>query len=399
MTTNLVVADPTRTEKTICLAVSPSMKALGVKNRCRVFEIPKSIDYIMAPPRLKKYIDYSAEIYGTYLKYVSKDDILVYSIDEVFIDVTPYLKIYHNTAKEFAVFLMDEVTKKVGVRATAGIGTNLYLAKIALDITAKHSPDFIGILDEETYQETLWDHKPITDFWRVGRGTAKRLEKYGIYTMRGITEADEDLMHKVFGIDAELLIDHAWGYEPVTISDIKKYVPKSRSLSHGQVLKRDYSFDEAKLIVKEMTDTMCLELSQKKLITSSITLHIVYSNKLDIEPAHGTCSFDFKTNVPSEIIPKVVALYERIVDEDLPVRRLFVFANDTTPDLGEKQLSLFEIPKMDELKEEDELQKTLLNIKEKFGKNSVVKGMDLEEAATTIERNSQIGGHSSGEEN
>ena len=252
MTTNLVVADPSRSEGTICLAVSPSMKALGVKNRCRVFEIPKSIDYIMAPPRLQKYIDYSAEIYGVYLNYISKDDIYVYSIDECFLDVTDYLKLYNKTPREMAVFLMGEITSQVGVRATCGIGTNLYLAKVALDITAKHSPDFIGELNEISYRETLWDHKPITDFWRVGRGTAKRLAKYGIYTMGDITEADEDLMYKVFGIDAELLIDHAWGLEPTTIKDIKAYKPKSNSLSRGQVLMRDYSFEEGRLIVKEM---------------------------------------------------------------------------------------------------------------------------------------------------
>lgn len=399
MTTNLVVADPTRTDKTICLAISPSMKKLGIKNRCRVFEIPKNIDYIMAPPRLQKYIDYSAEIYGIYLKYVSKDDILVYSIDEVFIDVTPYLKIYNKTAKEFAVFLMEEVAKNVGVRATAGIGTNLYLAKIALDITAKHASDFIGVLDEESYQNTLWDHKPITDFWRIGPGTAKRLAKYGIYTMRGITEADEDLMHRVFGIDAELLIDHAWGYEPTTLYDIKKYVPKTKSLSRGQVLKRDYNFEEAKLIIKEMMDLLCLELVEKKLIIPSVTLHIGYSNKLDVEPAHGTCAFDFKTNSAKEILPKVVSLYERIVDEDLPVRRMFIYCNNTVPDTEEKQLNFFEIPKEKEIAEENSLQRAIVDIKHKFGKNSVIKGMDLEDAATAIERNGQIGGHSSGEEN
>ena len=258
MTTRLVVADPTRTDKTICLAVSPALKALGVKNRCRVFEIPKTIDYIMAPPRLQKYIDYSAEIYGIYLKYISKDDIYVYSIDECFMDITKYLKLYNKTPRKMAMFLMDEITREVGVRATAGIGTNLYLAKVALDITAKHAPDFIGELDEMSYRTKLWDHKPITDFWRIGPGTARRLAKYGIYTMGDITLADEDLLYKVFGIDAELLIDHAWGYEPTEIKHIKAHKPKTNSLSRGQVLMRDYKFDEGRLIVKEMMELLAL---------------------------------------------------------------------------------------------------------------------------------------------
>ncbi|MBR6955429.1 MAG: DNA repair protein, partial [Firmicutes bacterium] len=282
MTTRLVVADPTRTDKTICLAVSPALKALGVKNRCRVFEIPKTIDYIMAPPRLQKYIDYSAEIYGIYLKYISKDDIYVYSIDECFMDITKYLKLYNKTPREMAMFLMDEITREVGVRATAGIGTNLYLAKIALDITAKHSPDFIGELDEMSYRTKLWDHKPITDFWRIGPGTARRLAKYGIYTMGDITLADEDLLYKVFGIDAELLIDHAWGYEPTEIKHIKAHKPKTNSLSRGQVLMRDYKFDEGRLIVKEMMELLALELVQKQLVTQSVTLDVGYSNQANM---------------------------------------------------------------------------------------------------------------------
>ena len=398
MTTNLVVADPSRSDKTICLAVSPSMKALGVKNRCRVFEIPKSIDYIMAPPRLQKYIDYSAEIYGVYLNYISKDDIYVYSIDECFLDVTDYLKLYNKDPREMARFLMDEITKKVGVRATCGIGTNLYLAKVALDITAKHSPDFIGELDEISYREKLWDHKPITDFWRVGRGTAKRLAKYGIYTMGDITEADEDLMYKVFGIDAELLIDHAWGIEPTTIKDIKAYKPKTNSISRGQVLMRDYSFKEGKLIVKEMMELIALEMVKKNVVTESVTLQVGYSNKLEVEPAHGTISMEFPTNAGNIMVEKIAELYDRIMDDELPIRRVYINCNNIKEKTEEKQLNFFETAKEESLRKENEMQVAINNIKEKFGKNAMFKGMNLEEGATTLERNLQIGGHKSGNE-
>ena len=272
MTTNLVVADPERSEKTICLAVSPSLKALGVHNRCRVFEIPKNIKYIMAEPRMQKYIDYAAEIYAIYLKYVSPDDIHVYSIDEVFMDVTKYLVLYQTDAKSLAKRIMDDVLCKIGVRAACGIGTNLYLAKIALDITAKHAEDFIGILDEETYRKTLWDHRPLTDFWRVGPGIAARLESKMLYTMGAVARAPEELLYRMFGIDAELLIDHAWGREPVTIADIKAYRSKTNCLTSGQVLMRDYSFEEGELIVKEMMDQLCLEMADKGVATDSITL-------------------------------------------------------------------------------------------------------------------------------
>lgn len=273
MTTNLVVADPERGDKTICLAITPPMKALGVKNRCRIFEIPKQIQYMVASPRMQRYIDYAAEIYAIYLEYIAKEDIYVYSIDEAFFDVTQYLALYKMTAKELAIKMMDAVFQKTGVRSTCGIGTNLYLAKIALDITAKHAPDFIGYLDEEQYRRTLWDHRPLTDFWRIGAGTARRLETYGIQTMGQVAHAKEDFLYDLFGIDAELLIDHAWGREPVTIADIKSYRPKTNSLTSGQVLMRDYSFEEGKLIVREMMDLLCLDMLSKSLCTNSITLH------------------------------------------------------------------------------------------------------------------------------
>lgn len=399
MTTNLVVADPERSDKTICLAVTPAMKALGIKNRCRVFEIPKSVEYIMAPPRMQKYIDYAAEIYGIYLKYISKDDIHVYSIDEVFMDVTCYLNRYECSAKELAIKLMGEVLETVGIRSTCGVGTNMYLAKIALDITAKHSPDFIGYLNEEIYRKMLWDHKPITDFWRVGKGTAQRLARYGIMTMRQIAQADEDFLYREFGIDAELLIDHAWGREPVTIADIKAYKPKTKCITSGQVLMRDYSFAEGKLIVREMMDLLCLDLVDKELVTNSITIQVGYSNVLKEEPARGTASLEQETNADSVIIPAVVETYERVVNPNKPVRRINITCNNVRPRQHRPyQLSLFDCGyNTEKMKRNHKLQKAILGIKKRFGKNAILKGMNLEEAATTIERNQQIGGHKSGE--
>ena len=437
MTTNLVVADPSRTDKTICLAVSPSMKALGVRNRCRVFEIPKNIDYIMAPPRLQKYIDYSAEIYGIYLKYISKDDIYVYSIDECFLDVTDYLKLYNKTPREMGKFLMDEIQRAVGVRATCGIGPNMYLAKVALDITAKHADDFIGELDEMSYRTRLWDHKPLTDFWRVGPGTARRLARYGIYTMREIAEADEDLMFRVFGIDAELLIDHAWGEEPTTIADIKAYRPKSSSLSRGQVLMRDYKYDEGLLIAKEMMEGLSLDLVAKGLMAESVTMTAIYSHREEAEPARGTWAFDHPVNTEGVMVRSITQLYERIVDPDIPLRGIMLSCNNVKEPPEERQMSLFDMGSggigsgcgpagpdktpsyaaagkpvssfaakhpaapgalsYEESESRDRSMQTAINdIKKRFGKNAMFKAMDLEEAATTLERNLQIGGHKSG---
>lgn len=390
MTTDLVVADPEREKGTICLAVSPSLKAKGVKNRCRVFEIPEGLKYIMAPPRMQKYIDYAAEIYGVYLEYIAPEDIHVYSIDEAFLDVTHYLWLYNMTPKELAIRLMDEVYKKVGVRATCGIGTNLYLCKIALDITAKHSPDFIGILDEESYKETMWNHKPLTDFWRIGNGTAERLARYGIHTMGDIARTPENVLYKWFGIDAELLIDHAWGRESTTMQDIKNYRAKSNCLSSSQVLMRDYTFFEARLIVKEMLDLICLDMVSKKLITDSLSLYVGYSNKLVVPGTKGTAQVAKKTNADSLIIPAVVSLYDRIVNPEYPIRRIGITCNRVVPDSGGEQLNLFSEIDTDKNRI---LQETMLKIKARFGKNAILKGMNFEEAATTRERNSQIGGH------
>ena len=394
MTTNLAVADPERSEKTICLAISPSMKALGIKNRCRVFQIPKNVKYIMAPPRMKLYIDYSAEIYAVYLKYIAKEDIHVYSIDEAFLDVTHYLSLYQLTPKELAVKIMADIKKTTGITATAGIGTNLYLAKVALDITAKHVEDNIGYLDEERYQKELWNHKPLTDFWRVGAGTEKRLGSMGIYTMGDVAHADEDWLYRMFGVDAELLIDHAWGQESTRMEDIKEYKPKSSSISIGQVLSRDYSFVECELIVKEMTDALCLDLVDKGMATQSLTLMVGYSNELGMRPAKGTVSMREMTNSYRIILPYVLELYGRIVRKDKPIRRLSVTCNSIVNEIYE-QYDLF--TDYAALERERKLQKAALEIKRKFGKNALIRGMDLQEAATTIERNQQIGGHKSGE--
>lgn len=394
MTTNLAVADPERSDKTICLAISPSMKALGIKNRCRVFQIPKSVKYIMAPPRMKLYIDYSADIYEVYLKYIAKEDIHVYSIDEAFLDVTHYLSLYQLTAKELAVQIMADIKESTGITATAGIGTNLYLAKVALDITAKHVKDNIGYLDEELYQKTLWKHRPLTDFWRVGAGTVKRLNSMGLMTMGDVAHADVDMMFRMFGVDAELLIDHAWGRESTTMEDIKAYKPKSNSLSSGQVLARDYSFEECKLIVKEMTDALCLDMADKGMVTQSLTLMIGYSNEVEMKPATGTASMMVTTNSYRVIIPYVLELYERIVQRDKPIRRLSVTCNGVVNEVYE-QYDLF--TDYAAIERDRKLQKATLEIKRRFGKNALVRGMDLQEAGTTIERNQQIGGHKSGE--
>lgn len=392
-TTNLVVADSERTEKTICLAITPAMKALGIKNRCRVFEIPKNVDYIMAEPRMQRYIDYAAEIYEVYLEYVSKEDIHVYSIDEAFFDVTDYLSLYDMTAKELGIQIMDTVFEKTGVRAACGIGTNLYLAKVALDITAKHAQDFIGELTEESYQRTLWSYRPLTDFWRVGAGTAKRLEKYAIHTMGDIARTDEEFLYRLFGIDAELLIDHAWGREAATIADIKRYQPKNHSITSGQVLMRDYSFEEGKLIVKEMTDLLCLDLVDQKLLTDSVTLQVGYSNSSALPPVRGTAALPVETNADGLVIPAIVEMYERIVDPKYPVRRINISCNRVVTE-EYRQYSFF--TDMEELEKNRKIQEAVLHIKKKFGKNAVLKGINLEKAATTRERNRQIGGHKSG---
>jgi DNA polymerase V len=394
LATNLVVADPERSEKTICLAISPSMKALGIKNRCRVFQIPKGVQYIMAQPRMKLYIEYSSYIYAIYLKYIAKEDIHVYSIDEVFLDVSCYLSMYHMSARELALQIMQDIIRATGITAAAGIGTNLYLAKIALDITAKHAKDNIGYLDEELYQKTLWRHQPLTDFWRIGGGTVNRLAGVGIVTMGEIAHTNEDFLYRLFGIDAELLIDHAWGRETTTMADIKAYKPKSSSMTSGQVLARDYGFEECRLVVKEMADALCLDMVDKGVVTGSMSLMIGYSNELQLKPVMGTTSMSVSTNSYRTIIPYVMKLYERIAAKDRPVRRLSLSCNNLVDEAYE-QYDLF--TNSAELEKDRKIQKAALEIKKRFGNNALVRGMDLQEAGTTLERNRQIGGHKSGE--
>ena len=394
LTTNLVVADPERTEKTICLAVSPAMRARGVPGRCRVFQIPPDIDYMMAPPRMQLYIDYSADIYAIYLQYISKEDIHVYSIDEAFMDVTDYLPMYRMSAKELSMKIMEDVYAATGITAACGIGANLYLAKIALDITAKHVEDHIGILEEESYKRTLWSHKPLTDFWRIGSGIAKRLEGAGIYTMEGIAKADENMLYRMFGIDAELLIDHAWGRETTTIADIKAYRPKENSISSSQVLGCDYDFEGGRLIAKEMADLLCLELVEKGLVTDPISLYVGYSRRLQKKSAHGTITMPVTTSSAKKIMGYTQELFEQIVDRNAPIHRVTLAFNRVVDEMYQ-QYDLFTDPA--EIEREHKIQKTMLEIKEKFGKNAILKGMNLEKGATTIERNRQIGGHKSGE--
>lgn len=395
MTANLIVADMERTDKTICLAVTPAMKALGIPNRCRIFEIPKNLSYITAPPRMKRYIEYSAEVYGIYLKYISKDDIHVYSIDEAFMDVTEYLSLYHTDAITLGKRIMKDIYKTLGLHSACGVGTNLYLAKIALDITAKHSADFIGYLDETIYKNTLWKHTPLTDFWRIGKGISKKLSTLGIYTMEDIAKADSHLLYGAFGVDAELLIDHAFGIEPVTIADIKHYKPKNNSISSGQVLACDYNFKDGKLIVKEMSDMVSLELLSQNLVTGSITLHVGYAYDYHLKPAHGTVTLDMETNSDSIIIPAVTGLYEKIVAPDKPIRRISITCNHVKPE-EYRQYTFF--TDTEKLEKNRQLQKAVLKIKNKYGKNAILKGMNLQEKSTAIRRNTQIGGHKSGEE-
>lgn len=393
LTARLVVADPERSEKTICLAVSPALKQMGVPNRCRVFQIPKEIPYKMAPPRMQLYIDYAAEIYGVYLKYIAKEDIQVYSIDEAFLDVTDYLHLYQMTAVELGRKIMQDILDTTGIPAACGVGTNLYLAKVALDILAKHETDRIAYLDEARYREKLWKHKPLTDFWRVGRGTVERLSNMGICTMEEIAHARESLLYKAFGIDAELLIDHAWGREPVTIADIKAYRPKNTSFSSGQVLPRDYEYEEGALVVKEMADLLCLDLVDQGLVTSHISLVIGYSNQKCFEPAKGSTTLRSATSSNRRLLSYVEQLYRRIVRPGAYIRRItLTYTGVMTEDY--QQFDLFSNP--EETEKDVKAQRAAISIKQRYGRNAILKGMNLEESATTIERNGQIGGHKSG---
>lgn len=471
--TNLVVADESRTDKTICLAVTPSLKSYGISGRGRLFEVkqrvkeanegrrhdapgrklegsshlfselqanPKlAIDFIVAPPRMAYYMEYSTRIYEVYLKYVAPEDIVVYSIDEVFMDVTDYLNTYRLAPRDLAIKIILDVLETTGITATAGIGTNLFLCKVAMDIVAKHIPaDENGVriaeLDEMSYRKTLWAHQPLTDFWRVGRGYAKKLEENGMFTMGDVARCsvtNEDLLYKLFGKNAELLIDHAWGWEPTTIEAIKAYRPSTNSLGSGQVLHQPYESDKAKLVLREMADLLVLDLVDKGLVTDQIVVTIGYDIENLTDPerkkkyhgtivkdhygrqipkhAHGTANLDGHTSSTRKIMCAVSDLFDRIVDKSLLVRRLNIVANHVLPEAdapkkndGFEQLDLFtdyaalevkQEQERAELEREKKMQQAMLTIKKKFGKNAILKGMNLEEGATAKDRNAQIGGH------
>ena len=391
--TNLVVADPNRGKGTICLAISPKMKMLGVKNRCRIFEIPPTIKYIVATPRMKKYIEYSANIYAIYLKYFSKEDIHVYSIDEAFMDVTKYLKLYKLNPIELAKKIIKDIFKTYGITATAGIGTNMYLAKIALDITAKHNPNNIGYLNEEKYKKELWHHKPLSDFWQIGKGIERRLNKMGIFDMYDIAHTTQKRLYKEFGVNAEYLIDHSWGKESCTIADIKAYKPKTNSITNSQVLFEDYSFIKARLVLKEMVELGSLRLIESNLVTDTVGLYIGYS-KNTIKATGGTRKLTNYTNIYSELLKAFLEIYDKTTDKDIPIRRIGVnFTN--VIETESVQLSLF--IDQEKIDEERKLELAMCKIKNKMGKNAIIRGMDLEGGATTIMRNKLIGGHNSGE--
>lgn len=387
--TNLVVADETRGKGTICLAVSPKMKMLGVKNRCRLYEIPPNIKYIIAKPRMKKYIEYSANIYAIYLKYLSKDDIYVYSIDEAFLDVTNYLKFYKMDEIELAKTILKDIYNTYGLTATVGIGTNLYLAKVALDIMSKHTPTNIGYLDEELYKRKLWHHKPLTDFWQIGRGIEARLNKKRIYDMYDIAHTNPKILYKEFGVNAEFLIDHSWGRETCTIKDIKNYKTKNTSISNSQVLFEDYSFENARLVLKEMVELNSIKLVEKNLITDTISLYIGYSKNI-INSTGGSMKLANYTNTYSDLMAYFLKLYDSTTNKTVPIRRIGVSFNRLVSDEAQ-QLSLFE--NQEKITKERKIELAISNIKQKLGKNAIVRGMDLENGATTILRNKLIGGH------
>lgn len=393
LTTRLVVADPERCETTICLAVSPAMKKLGVRNRCRVFEIPKTIEYIVAPPRMRKYIDYSARVYGVYLRFIAKEDIHVYSIDEAFLDVTRYLALYGTDARGLAEIIRRRILAETGIPAACGIGDNLYLAKVALDITAKHSTDFIGELTEESYRQTLWSHQPLTDFWRIGPGTARRLARCGVYTMGQAARMPIETLRRLFGVDADILLDHAWGREPVTIADIKAYKSRSRSLSSGQVLPRGYEWAEGLLIVKEMADQLALELSAQHLVGAVLSLWVGYEKSV-LPAAGGSLRLAQPTASAPLLMSAAAQIYRQAVSREAQVRRITMALGDVAADAA-VQLSMF--GDMESDLRARQVQAAVNGLKAKYGRNVLLRGIDLDEAATARQRNRQIGGHKSGE--
>ncbi len=390
--TNLVVADISRGRGALCLAVSPKLKAQGVKNRCRLFEIPECISYEAAPPQMRLYIEYAADIYALYLKYFRPEDIHVYSIDESFIDVTDYLGVYKTDAVSLAKKLMDEIAEAKHIPSTAGVGTNLYLAKVALDISAKHTRDHIAFLDEETFRKTLWEHRPITDFWHVASGTARRLEHLGISTMRGVAECPQEVLYKTFGRDAELLIDHAWGRETCLMEDIKNYRAKSHFVSFSQILPRDYSYGEARVVVSEMALHGSHELIKRKLISKKIYLSVGYSRDT-LPVAQGHTRLTSATQAYSLLCPNILSIFDSIVQRDIPIRRLALCFEDVC-DEGCAGYDFF--TDWQSVERELERERAVLAIKEKYGKNAVLRGTNFLDGATQRERNAMIGGHRAG---
>ena len=387
--TNLVVADPERGKGTICLAISPKMKMLGIKNRCRVFEIPQNIKYIMAKPRMSKYIEYSANIYGIYLKYVSKEDIHVYSIDEAFLDVTDYLKTYNMNAMQLTKVIIKDIYDTYGITATAGIGTNLYLAKIALDIISKHTVTNIGWLDEEKYKRELWHHKPLTDFWQIGKGIEKRLNKLHIYDMYDLAHYNNKKLYDEFGVNAELLIDHSVGKETCTIADIKAYKPKSKSISTNQVLFEDYSWEKARLVLKEMVELKSIELVQNNIITDTIRLYIGYS-KNEIKATGGTMKLSLKTNTYTELLRAFLRLFDKTTSPNYKIRRIGISFENVEK---ENYIQLDFLVDREKIEKERKVEYAIGGIKRQMGNNAILKGINYEEGATTKLRNTLIGGH------
>lgn len=391
--TNLVVADPSRGKGAICLAISPALKDQGIKNRCRLFEIPDSICYIVAKPRMKLYIEYASKIYAIYLRYISKDDIHPYSIDEMFLDITHYLSLYQKTKEEFALFLMNKIYTELGLSSKCGIGTNLYLSKVALDILAKHAENNIGFLDEKLYLETLGDHRPITDFWQISTGISNRLSKLGIFTMNDIRHANPVDIYKILGINAEILIDHASGIEPVTISDIHGYKSKFNSVSTSQVLFENYTYEQTILIIKEMVDLLCLSLIEHHKVSNHIALSIGYSKDIH-KSTGGSRKLTNRTNVYNVMIPYFLSLYEETTIKNLPIRKVGISFNNVI-DEDFEQLDLF--TNSEEVQKKRNIDHAIIEIKNKYGKNSILKGMNYLDKATTKKRNKLIGGHNSGE--
>ncbi len=387
--TNLVVADKQRGRGALCLAISPSLKSLGIRNRCRIYEIPSYIDYLIAKPRMQMYIDYAATIYGVYLEFVAKEDIHVYSIDEAFIDLSSYLKFYKQTPYELVQTMMTRVYQKTGISASSGIGTNLYLAKIALDILAKHQEDGIAYLNESLFKEQLGEHQPLTDFWQIGKGIQRRLHQHHIYTMNDIINTSSEVLYKEFGILSEAMIDHAKGKEIVSIQDIKQYRSVEHSKSKGQVLFEDYNYQDAWLIVKEMVEGLCLELSGMGLVSNHIALSIRYSNE-QIRPTGGSMRIDGYTNLYSQMIGYFKVLYQKKTVQDIAIRQVSISMNHLKPK-EYFQYTLFD--NVEEIEKEKQLQEALHTIQYKYGKNAVLKGMNMQEKATMKKRNLLIGGH------